>query len=69
MPVYEYVCPKGHKSERVVIKVSAEEPLKTTPCTVGKCRSQFVIAELVPSQTGTPILKAGIGGFFKPNAR
>lgn len=69
MPIYEYVCPRGHKSERIVIKVTPEEPLESTPCNVGKCRSGFVIATLVPSETGKPILKAGCGGFYKPNAR
>lgn len=68
MPVYTYQCPKGHKFDRVV-QVSKEEPLETAPCEVGKCWSQFVIAELVQALTGKPILKAGIGGFYKPTRR
>lgn len=68
MPVYSYVCPKGHKFDRVVM-VSKDEPLETTPCNEGRCKKQFIIAELVQALTGKPILKAGIGGFYKPNAR
>lgn len=65
MPVYEYQCPKGHKFERIV-QFSKEEPLETVPCNVGKCKSKFVIAELLASRTGAPILIRGRGGFYKP---
>ena len=68
MPIYEYVCKNGHRFERYSSVKEKEEPLETVPCNVGKCKSQFIIAELVPSQTGAPILKAGgVGGFYKPS--
>lgn len=65
MPVYEYECKDGHRSERVVQMrlMTQDEPKMTHRCECGK------VAKLVPSRTGTPILKAGCGGFFKPNAR
>lgn len=66
MPLYEYVCPKGHKTDRVVISISTPgEPLEKVPCTHKRCTET---AERVASQTGVPILKRGIGGFYKPNA-
>jgi len=66
MPLYEYACSKGHKTERVVISINAPgEPLPRIPCEHKRCKEA---AELMPSQTGTPILKRGIGGFYKPNA-
>ncbi|VVB51685.1 Uncharacterised protein [uncultured archaeon] len=69
MPIYVYQCRKNlaHKFERVV-QVSKDEPQATVPCEIGKCRSQFIIADLIPSRTGTPIFKKGVGGFYRPNA-
>ena len=81
MPVYEYECKQGHRTERVVFLSAGggNEPLEKCKCearvlfhenqedtrvvTCGKT------ARLVPSRTGKPILKAGIGGFYSPNAR
>lgn len=65
MPLYEYVCPKGHKTERVAFITAPGEPLETTPCTHKRCKET---AERIVSRTGKPILKRGIGGFYKPNA-
>lgn len=65
MPVYEYECSYGHRSERVV----QMSQIKNEPVAKMKCLFCRLMATLVPSRTGTPILKAGIGGFFKPNAR
>lgn len=65
MPLYEYLCPKGHKSERVAFITTPGEPLEIIPCPAKRCKET---AEHIPSQTGKPILKRGIGGFFKPNA-
>ena len=67
MPIYEYVCAKGHRFERYAPVSAQDEPQDTVSCNVGRCKSQFIIAELVPSQTGKPILKAGkVGGFYAP---
>ena len=68
MPLHEYKCPAGHITTRIVSIKDANEPLATTICDKGKCRSKFVVAELQASQTGKPILKRGIGGFYSPNA-
>jgi hypothetical protein len=46
--------------------LSKDEPLESTPCNEGDCKTQFVIAELVQAMTGKPILKAGRGGFYSP---
>ena len=64
--MYEYKCKAGHLTTRVVIKPTADEPKESTRCKGAMdCDMK---ATLVPSRTGTPILKRGCGGFFKPNA-
>lgn len=64
MPMYEYECPKKHAFTIVVVKPSADEPKETRKCEM--CKRTAV---LQASTTGTPILKAGCGGFYRPNAR
>lgn len=68
MPIYEYVCERGHLFERVV-RTSAAEPLEFVMCEHELCLHALSrkCAKLIPSQTGVPILKRGIGGFFKPS--
>lgn len=65
MPLYSYRCPNGHAFDRYAA-LSKDEPLESTPCNEGDCKTQFVIAELVQAMTGKPILKAGRGGFYSP---
>lgn len=79
MPLYEYECKNGHRTERVASVTTPGEPLETIPCP--KCPPPVVRrgrrantvkpvrAELVPSLTGAPKFKAGgVGGFYKANA-
>lgn len=70
MPIYEYLCEEGHRTEEVR---SLSEFTEVIACP--ECRKQKIAAKtdgrvrkakLVPSMTGTPILKAGRGGFYKP---
>lgn len=71
MPVYEYACKNGHRVERILPISEFTEKVVCEKCTelqhkeVGPYRP--VWARLVPSRTGTPILKAGKGGFYKPS--
>ena len=58
MPIHVYSCPNGHEFERFEnINDIAD---KRCP----KCRK---MAKIGPGLTGTPILKAGSGGFYKPS--
>lgn len=58
MPIYEYLCSTGHRFERID---RVKDQKKLVYCK--ECRT---IAQLVPSRTGKPILKAGVGGFHAP---
>lgn len=72
MPLYEYKCSEGHKTIRVVHGDLTHEPKESTTCKVPIDPKEIACglrAILVPSLTGKPILKAGIGGFYAPNAR
>lgn len=65
MAVYEYECPKGHKFSRNIDISAPGEPKGHVPCPT--CHdNRRKAAELIPSKTGAPILKAGTGGFYKP---
>lgn len=71
MPIYEYRCRNNHITDRV-LRITEEMP-KSVICR--ECRllnrteqGNRIRATLVPSRTAKPILKAGIGGFYKPNA-
>lgn len=70
MPVYEYECKNGHRVERILSFSEFKETVVCEKCTeqqrdeVGPYRP--VRARLVPSRTGKPILKAGVGGFYSP---
>jgi hypothetical protein len=66
MPLYEYECPKGHRSERIAAVTTPGEPLDKVPCPTCAKRKKAIDAELVPSQTGKPKFKRGIGGFYSP---
>lgn len=71
MPIYEYLCDRGHRFERVVTWTDYDEPISEVPCPEQAPNPQFTCrrpAKLVPSKTGKPILKKGIGGFHAPNA-
>jgi hypothetical protein len=68
MPCYEYLCNNGHRTERVASLAAPGEPLDKIPCPECKKVKKRASAELVPSLTGKPKLKAGIGGFHNPNA-
>jgi putative FmdB family regulatory protein len=60
MPIYEYVCKSGHRTE-LILSIKEELPEST------RCRKCKKKAPLVPSMTCAPILKAGgVGGFYKP---
>lgn len=73
MPLYEYECPKGHRTERVASLATPGEPVDWIYCPeckkVRKPHRKMELARLVPSLTGPPRFKAGgAGGFYKPNA-
>ena len=72
MPIYEFMCENGHRTT-LVLHIS--EFKEETPCVRCRIAQQEgvlkrtrlpVQAKLVPSRTGTPILKRGIGGFERP---
>lgn len=70
MPVYEFVCNHGHRSERIL---HFSEYVETIVCDA--CRKRFAknrnysesLARLVISRTAKPILKRGVGGFYSPS--
>lgn len=76
MPLYEYLCPLGHRTERIASIAAIGEPLPSIACP--KCPPPIVRrgrrantvnpvrAELVPSLTGKPKFKKGVGGFYAP---
>ncbi len=76
MPLYEYICSRGHRTERIASIAATDEPLLSIACP--KCPSptvrrgrragtvQLVRAVLVPSLTGKPKFKKGCGGFYAP---
>lgn len=69
MPLYEYECRNGHRSERIL---HISEFVEEIVC--DECRKAFKknkkysesLARLVVSRTGPPVLKKGIGGFYSP---
>lgn len=58
MPLYEYECPNGHRTEKFLSLAEADKRIKCPQC--GKR------TERVFSRTGAPILKEGVGGFYSP---
>lgn len=69
MPIYEYKCSKGHLTVKIHgIKESLADSIICPDCKETQTRpGPGIRAALVPSLTGPPILKAGKGGFYKPN--
>ena len=65
MPLYEFQCKNGHRIELVVPVADFTEQVACIKCYDKNKR--IVRAKLVPSRTGTPILKRGCGGFHKPS--
>jgi putative FmdB family regulatory protein len=64
MPLYEYKCiPEGHVFELFESLGEHEKYNKKNCPQCGRKRR----VEQVPSRTGTPILKAGKGGFYRPS--
>ena len=58
MPMHCYCCPRGHEFERFEnINDIADKRCPT-------CRK---MAKITPSLTGAPILRQGVGGFYKPS--
>ena len=57
MPVHIYNCPSGHDFER------SETIHDITPKKCPKCGRK---AKIGVANTGSPILKEGSGGFYKP---
>ena len=66
MPLYEYECKNGHRVELIIPLADFTERVGCVECY--KKNGRVVCAKLVPSRTGTPILKKGCGGFYKSNA-
>jgi hypothetical protein len=58
MPSYEYLCPDGHKTERIKSIKSSDKQLNKDVCDCGKK------SDLTPSRTGAPIL---VGRGFHSN--
>jgi putative FmdB family regulatory protein len=59
MPMHQYFCPNGHSFERFE-PIHEERPKRCPEC--GRK------ARLGVGLTGTPVLKEGVGGFYKPTA-
>lgn len=75
MPIYEYQCKNGHRTELVLSISEFMEEIICRNCArhnrteVVNGRGQTCRARLVPSLPGAPKFKAGgAGGFYKPNA-
>ena len=74
MPVYEYECKNGHRTTLVLHISEFKESTLCTQCRIAQSEGVLpktkvpVKAKLVPSRTGPPKFKRGIGGFYKPNA-
>jgi len=70
MPVYEFECKNGHRVEQVRSLSEFTEVIACPECrrlrVAAHTDGRIVRARLVPSMTGTPILKAGVGGFERP---
>lgn len=62
MPIYEYQCKAGHVTEKYEPMKQANDCILCPECSYQKRAARIV------SRTGMPILKAGSGGFYKPNA-
>ena len=64
MPIYEYKClAMSHRFEKYETLAEHEKGgLRHCP----GCKKKRAVKQL-PSMTGTPILKRGIGGFHKPS--
>lgn len=67
-PVYEYECAKKHRTERYAALSTPGEPVEWVYCDECKDQKKRGHAHLVPSVTGAPKFKRGIGGFHSPNA-
>lgn len=73
MPLYEFACKNGHTTERVLSLSEFTESIVCQQCRRshrqenGPDGYRAVRAVLVPSRTGTPIFKKGIGGFYNPS--
>ena len=66
MPLLEYKCNAGHLTERAVVAGSVDAKKEEIPCPACLNNGKFESAFLIFSRTAPPILKAGIGGFYKP---
>lgn len=59
MPMYEFQCSSGHRTEKFLSVSESDKAIKCPDC--GKRAKRAV------SLTGAPILKPGVGGFYKPS--
>jgi predicted nucleic acid-binding Zn ribbon protein len=59
MPIHVYECPKGHRDE--VIERVCDEHKRLCE----KCYQRMSLSAAV--KTGTPVMKKGSGGFYKPS--
>jgi putative FmdB family regulatory protein len=68
MPLYEFKCRNGHAFEqyRTLADFAEEFACPTCRRSGRTVQGKAVVAKIVPSRTGTPILKKGCGGFERP---
>ncbi len=60
MPMLEWKCPLEHLTEKYVsLERNAAKKLRCSVCGLTAQRVAFC-------RTGTPVLRKGIGGFYKP---
>lgn len=73
MPIREFICPRKHRTEKILTGVDDERTKKiecphiVSPIKNITCGETAKRIEL--SQTAPPVLMPGSGGFYKPSVR
>jgi putative FmdB family regulatory protein len=65
MPLYEFECSNGHRTEQMRSLSEFVESITCPECQKKNCTSRRR-AVLIPSNTGAPRLVKGVGGFYSP---
>jgi hypothetical protein len=64
MPIRVFICARKHETEKILF--GEADQLQQIPCPVCRRPAARVDAAM---RTGAPILKKGIGGFFRPTRK
>lgn len=63
MPIHEFICPKGHKTEKIILSMAEAMKTNSIPCPVKNCKG-IALKEI---SAGAFLLWGSPDGYYKPS--